>query len=379
MLVHEWLARTGGSEKVFETLAAGFPDADLLCLWNDAPDRFGTRPVRETWLGRSPLRRHKAMALPIMPFVWRGRPAGGYDWVLASTHLFAHHVSFAGPAAPKFAYVHTPARYIWNPELDARGSAWAVRAVSAPLRPLDRRRAKEPVALAANSAFVRERIAAAWDRDAVVIHPPVEVELIQGVPSWADELAADERELLDSLPGTFVLGASRFVPYKRLDLVIAAGESAGVPVVIAGSGPLRDELVQRAARATVPVRFVDAPRDALLFALYERATVYVFPPVEDFGIMPVEAMACGCPVVANREGGASESVRPGVSGELVDVASPASVRDGLVRAAALDRRRVREHAVRFRRERFIDEIRTWLSAHGAPVGGPARLDGEQER
>ena len=164
ILVHEWLARFGGSENVFEVLSETFPDAERFCLWNDSDGRF--TGVNETILARTPLRRSKAAALPFMPAVWRHLPRRDADWVLCSSHLFAHHARFGGPArdAVKLVYAHTPARYIWTPELDGRGDRLLARAVAAPLKPLDRRRAAEPVSIVANSAFVAQRIADTWER-----------------------------------------------------------------------------------------------------------------------------------------------------------------------------------------------------------------------
>ncbi|UVT24063.1 glycosyltransferase [Rhodococcus pyridinivorans] len=314
ILVHEWIARDGGSEKVLDEFVRTFPDADVLCLWDDA-DRYPGRTVHESGLARTPLRRSKALALSAMPYVWRRRP-GSYDFALVSSHCFAHHVTFRGAPSgfEKFVYVHTPARYLWNPELDDRGASLAVRCAAPPLRALDRRRAREGAHFAANSDFVRRRIERAWDVEARVIFPPVETARISSVPDWRDELSAAESALLEGLPETFVLGASRFVPYKRLDWVIRAADLAGVPAVIAGSGPEEGRLRQLADEATVPVHVLARPSDALLYALYQQAHVYVFPAVEDFGIMPVEARAAGARVVVNALGGAGETVAEGVDG-----------------------------------------------------------------
>src|SRR5690606_23178144 len=134
-------------------------------------------PVHETWLAHTPLRGHKALALPLMPAVWRSLPRRDTDWVLTSSHLFAHHARFRGAAreAPRLVYAHTPARYIWAPDLDVRGDSIPARLVSRALMPLDRRRAQEPVAIAANSEFIAKRIALAWEREAEVIYPNVDV------------------------------------------------------------------------------------------------------------------------------------------------------------------------------------------------------------
>ena len=142
LIVNEWIEAAGGAERVLSRLATLFPDADLLCLWNDDPTRFPDRTVRETWLARTPLRRHKALALPVMPITWRLPRQTTHDWTLVSSHAFAHHVRVEGDG-PKYVYVHTPARYLWAPELDQRGDNLAVRIAGPPLRALDKRTAAQ--------------------------------------------------------------------------------------------------------------------------------------------------------------------------------------------------------------------------------------------
>lgn len=374
VIVHEWIATTGGAEKVLDAMAATFPDADVLSLWNDdAERRYPGRVVRETWLARTPLRRSKAAALPLMPLTWR-LLHGRYDWALVSSHAFAHHVRFrdARPDFRKYVYVHTPARYVWTPELDARGSGLLPRLAAPPLRALDRVRAREPFSLAANSAYVRERIRRTWGRDATVIHPPVDVSRITSVPEWSEVLDAADHQRLAALPPVFVLGASRFVPYKRLDLVIASGEAAGVPVVLAGSGPERTRLAALADGASVPVHVVDRPSDALLFALFQRAMCFVFPPVEDFGIIPVEAMAAGTPVLVCDEGGAQESVVDGVTGVVVhDWADVGRLGEAVRSAATLEAEACRARARDFGTDIFARRLRGWVATEEPDDAGPA--------
>lgn len=364
LIVHEWIGRSGGSEKVLDAFARMYPDADVFCLWNEAPDRYEPGRVTESVLARTPLRGRKALALPAMPEVWRRLRAEGYDWVLSSSHAFSHQVvaDSAVPAERHFAYVHTPARYVWTPEFDRRGSGIASRLAAVPLRITDRRRAERHRNIAANSAFVQGRIRDAWGKDARVIHPPVEVEELQAVADWTALLDDAERAVLDALPDGYVLGASRFIPYKRLDLVIAAGEAAGRPVVLAGSGPEQTALEARAAAASVPVVFVHAPSDRLLRAVMSRAAVYVFPPVEDFGIMPVEAMALGVPVVVGPTGGATESVVDGVTGAVFTGTSAPELAAAVERATAVDPEACRRRARDFGAERFADEVRDWMRA-----------------
>lgn len=363
VVIHEWVERSGGAENVVEQMLAAFPDAELRVLWDDAPGRFGVAPTA-TWLARTPLRRHKALALPLMLPTWRSlRSRTRYDWMLTSSHLFAHHARFAGADAdiPKFSYVHTPARYIWAPEYDPRGSGAAVRAVAPALRRVDRARAQEPLAIAANSAFIADRIAAAWGREAVVIHPPVDVGRITARAAWQSALTGEEEGMLAALPEAFLLGVSRFVSYKRLDLVIAAGERAGLPVVIAGRGPEEAALRAASASARVPVQVVTSPSDASLYALYERASVLVFPAVEDFGIVPVEAQAAGTPVVTGPFGGQTETFLPGVSGVVADSTDAADLARAVATAvdlAAFDPVSVTR---RFGNDVFVRRIREFVT------------------
>lgn len=363
LLVHEWIESSGGAENVLEAMARTFPDADIQCLWDDAPDRFADRSVRETWLARTPLRRHKALALPFTVSAWRQLPSPrDYDWMLVSSHLFAHHATLAGRDIPKYVYAHTPARYIWNPELDERGNSAAVRAVSPLFRRIDRKRAQEATAVAANSAFVRDRIAQAWEREATVIHPPVAVERILSHDDWRAEVQEEsERRLLEELPLKFILGASRFIPYKRLDLVIAAGERVGLPVVLAGRGPEEQRLRAIAADAGVPVTILLSPSDQLLYALMQQATVFVFPAVEDFGIAPVEAQAAGTPVVTGPIGGQLETFENGISGVIADSTADVDLARAIERAASLPAPD-RSSARRFSEEQFARRLRDFMFA-----------------
>lgn len=308
LIVHEWVEQRGGAETVVDGFVGAFPDAALYCLWDDTyGERYPTTRLFETWLARTPLRGRKAMSLPLMIPAWTHVPIKDPDWMLISSHLFAHQVRRPSPGVPKVVYVHTPARYIWAPEYDPRGGRLAARLASPALRAIDRRRLDGDLYVA-NSRFIRDRIMASWDVQSEVLHPPVDVERIQSVDRWREHLGDVDRETLDALPSDFLLGASRFVRYKRLDKVIAMGEATGLPVVLAGGGPDEQDLRAHAAEAGVPVELITNPSDELLYALYQRAIAYIFPAVEDFGIMPMEAIAAGTPAVVNEVGGAREGV-----------------------------------------------------------------------
>jgi glycosyltransferase involved in cell wall biosynthesis len=375
VLVHEWLQSNGGSENVFDALSEAFPDAARVCMWNDSGGRF--TDIDETVLARTPLRRSKLAALPFMPFVWRNLPARDADWILCSSHVFAHHARFAGPArdVPKLVYAHTPARYVWAPQFDDRGAGLTARAASAILKPLDRARAGEATAIAANSRFVAARIADAWGREADVVYPPVDVDTFMSAPPVLD--AADQA-VLDSLPADFLLGVSRFVPYKRMEAVIDAGIAANAPVVLAGAGPDEARLRELAREHPGAVSFVARPSQPLLRVLYRRARALVFAAIEDFGIVPVEAMASGTPVIANAVGGASESVLDGTTGALVHTWSRDELRAALDRADRVQAADCVDRAIEFDTQVFIDRMRGWVTTHVDRASMPdlAELQGE---
>jgi glycosyltransferase involved in cell wall biosynthesis len=345
-------------------MSHAFPDAELYTLWRDPGAVMADSKITESWLSRTPLRRRKMLALPLMPHTWRTlHTAECYDWMLVSSHLFAHHARFRGVnrGIPKFVYAHTPARYIWTPELDMRGDNPVARAASAYYKSMDRRRATGPLAIAANSAYVQDRISRFWGREATVIHPPVSVEAIAESARTGDGLSDADRRVIDGLPETFILGASRFVSYKQLDKVICVGGLLDIPVVIAGRGPEEHHLRGIAASVSVLVMFVISPSDALLHALYARSAAFVFPPVEDFGMMPVEAMAAGAPVVVNAVGGAQESIRRSAAGvvahfsELSDVVDRTrELLDGGIRPTVDD-------VADFSEARFIERLRAWVA------------------
>lgn len=368
LIVHEWIEKNGGAEKVVDCMADMHPSADIFCLWNDDPRRYQQQRVTESWIARSRLRSSKALALPMMPTLWRHVDVSNYDWVLVSSHLFAHHVgrSLADRQTKVFAYVHTPARYIWEPQHDQRGKNPIVRAIAPFYRRTDRRRAGDGVRFAANSSFVQDRIRRTWGQPSEVIPPPVAIDKLQNQPSWADLLDDEDLRIYEGLPTEFILGASRFVPYKLLESVILLGQKARIPVVIAGSGPQEKALRDVAHQVSVPVSFVDRPSNNLLYALYQRAAAYVFPPVEDFGIMPVEAMALGTPVLVNSQGGAGEAVKRLRGGRAVERFDDDKAVKALSDVVATDMSEARAAAKYYSDENFKLRVEKWTGVAGDP-------------
>lgn len=359
-LVHEWLASRAGSEKTFEQMTQVLPDADVFALTIDRSAGFEiAAPVRVTLLQQIPvLRERRALALPLMPLAWRALRTARYRTVITSSHAFARYMPAARDAA-HLSYVYTPLRYAWLPEVDGRSANRALAPARASLRALDRRTVRHVDSFAAISNAVRRRIADFYERDAAVIFPPVDTDFFSCPPDRDDS----NRRATEP----FVLGVSRWIPYKKLDVVIAAADRLGLPVVIAGHGPGEAALRSAADRARVPVTFERRPGNDRLRRLYREAAVLAFPAEEDFGIIPVEAQAAGTPVVAYRRGGSLDTVLDGVTGVLVDTQDVDDVASGIAAALALTSPReafqdhVAQFSVREFRRSFGDWVAPWVS------------------
>lgn len=350
-IAHEWLDDPGGAENVLRQMMQVLPSADIWSLWCLSPARE-TIPVNveTTWLARLPLAGNKKVALPLMPMAWRTMPRRDYELILTSSYALAHTVRFRGCQAPTLHYIHTPARYWWTPEVDDRAAGKFAAGPRRMLREWDRRIGRHHRFVAANSEATRRRIGRFWGVDARVISPPVDTDFF--TPG----------EVSTSLPfDRYLLGASRWVAYKRLDLVIQTAERAGLPVVIAGSGPEEQRLRGLATRVSVPVHFEVQPDRYRLRDLYRGASALIFPVHEDFGIVPVEAMGCGTPVVGPAVGGLLETVVDGVSGVLGDTADPLAMAASIPEATQLDRDKVAKAAARFSDLRFRTELASWIA------------------
>jgi glycosyltransferase involved in cell wall biosynthesis len=349
-LVHEWFAATGGSESVFVAISALLPDAERFVLWREADAELGPG-FRESWLARTPLRRAKSLALLAMPIAWRTLAGDRFDVVISSSHAFAHTVRM-GPAGDTryLSYVHSPARYVWSPDIDGRGSAGLLTLPRKALQVADLRLSAHVHSYAANSREVRDRIRRFWKRDARVINPPVDVAYFAAAP---DRQRQQERR--------YLLGVGRWIKYKNFDLMIKIAKASRLPLVIAGSGPEEAALRRAAARVRVPVTFEHRPSRERLRELYWGAQALLFPAHEDFGIVPVEAQACGTPVVGVRRGGLLETVVDGETGFLLDSFDPQRYAARVFDVDTLDRDRIRAHAWRYSADEFTTRMASWVT------------------
>lgn len=358
-LCHEWLVDRYGSEKTFELMAEELPAADLYALTRDpaATFSFDGRRVSTTALDRvGALRGHRALQLPLMPLAWRYASRQRYDLVVTSSHACVKGFG-PGRRALHLCYCYTPVRYGWTPGVDARGGYARLTDVAARgLRSWDRASARWVDQFAAISGAVAGRIDAFYGRPAVVIHPPVDVAFFNPPTVPVVRVGA--------------LAVSRMIPYKRLDLAIQACHRARCPLVVAGSGPDEARLRQLGAELGADVRFVISPTDSELRELYRGAGVVVFPAEEDFGIVAVEAQACGAPVVALGRGGSLDTVVDGETGVLVGDQDDKLFAEAIewVLAAGVDPDACRANAERFSVARFRAEFGAWVDQAAVSLG-----------
>lgn len=307
-LVHDYLTQYGGAEKVLEALHELWPlapiyttfydPAQLLRLGFRIPSRI-IRPILPSWLPH----RGKAAKLwtPLYPLLFRRLSLVRYNLVISSSSFAAHHVR-ASARTTHLCYCHTPPRFLYglSTEVDHRRlRRWIplLPVFYAALRALDRQAAARVTAYIANSREVQARIRRCYDRDATVIYPPVDIAAFTVSPS--------------STTGGYFLSYGRLVKSKRHDLAVQAATTGGLPLIVAGRG---GDLGRLRGLAGPTVRFVDSPDPPALRALLTGCRALVFAAEEDFGIVPVEAMAAGKPVIAFDGGGARESVVPGETG-----------------------------------------------------------------
>ncbi len=373
-VVHEWLDSYAGSERVVEQLLEIWPEADLFAVCDFLPPGerafLGGRQVRTTFVQRLPFaRRHFRAYLPFMPLAIEQLDLSGYDLVVSSSHAVAKGV-LTGPGQLHVGYVHSPMRYAWDLQHQylrqsgmERGPKGALtRLLLHRLRMWDRSSAAGVDVLVANSAYIAERIRKVWRREALVVHPPVDVEAFG--PGEAPR-------------GDHYVVASRMVPYKRVDLVVEAFRAMpGRRLLVLGDGPELKRVTDAAAGAP-NVELRGRVPHAELVESVRTARAFVFAAEEDFGIAMVEAQACGTPVIAFGKGGARDILR----------APPARAPTGLFFAeqsapaivAAVERFEAlspaiaasdcRANAQRFTREAFRDAMRRVVAEH-LPGGAP---------
>ncbi|NOJ47684.1 glycosyltransferase [Bradyrhizobium archetypum] len=352
-IIHYWLVGMRGGEKVIEALCEMYPQADIFThvyVPELVSDRIRRHRIIPSYINSLPraARMYKSY-LPLMPLALEQLDLRGYDLVISSESGPSKGV-IPSPGALHVCYCHTPMRYIWNMYHDYRDSAGRMTRLLMPplshyLRMWDVSSASRVDSFVANSATVANRIQRYYGRESVVIHPPVDTD--------AFSIAAPS-EL-----GDYYLMAGELVSYKRPDLAVRAFNEMGLKLVVIGSGEMLDE-IRRIAGPTISV-MGSQPFDVLK-KHYSRCRALIFPGEEDFGMVPVEAMASGRPVVAFARGGATETVAKGVSGVFFGEQTVEAICKAVASLADLecDPYKIATHARQFGREQFFNKMRTHI-------------------
>jgi glycosyltransferase involved in cell wall biosynthesis len=367
-IVHDWLPMYGGAERVLEQILLVFPQADIFSMIDAIPPEergfLQNKPVKTSFVQRLPRANTRYRSyFPLMPLAVEQFDLSAYALVISSSYSFAKGV-LTGPDQRHLCYCHSPIRYAWDMQhqyLEQSGltkglKSWIVRCLLHYIRLWDYRTGAGVDAFAANSAYIARRIMKVYRREAEVIYPPVAVE----------SFPLEERK------ENFYLTASRMVPYKKIDLIAEAfSRMPDKKLLIIGDGP---EMVRVRAKAGQNVELLGYRDNETLRSHLQRAKAFVFMAEEDFGIVPVEAQACGTPVIAFGRGGVAETVVAGKTGILFYEQSAESLAGavGLFETRTFSPSEIRQQTEKFSaevfRQKFSDFVRKNCQGWEASLG-----------
>jgi glycosyltransferase involved in cell wall biosynthesis len=357
-IVHDWLITYGGAERVLEEMLAVFPEADLFALYDFIPaGRRGFirhKPVTTSFLQHFPLAKSKYRSyLPLMPLAVEQFDLSGYDLVISSSFAVAKGI-ITGPDQLHVCMCYSPMRYAWDlthqylheSGLTRGPKSWLARYMLHRIRLWDYRTAAGVDSFIAISDYIARRINKVYRRSSTVIYPPVDVETYR--PDGPKE--------------DFYLTASRMVPYKKIDTIVEA--FATLPdrrLVVIGDGP---DMKKIRAKTASNVTLLGYQPPEVLRHYMQKARAFVFAAEEDFGIVSIEAQACGTPVIAFGKGGARETVIDGVTGLFFPQQTPeaviAALREFEIAGHCFDPDVIRRNALRFSRDRFRMEFSRFM-------------------
>ncbi|HMP90535.1 MAG TPA: glycosyltransferase [Kiritimatiellia bacterium] len=353
-LSHDWLTGMRGGEKVLELLAAGFQHAPLYTLLHkkgSVSEIITRRPVHTSWLQHVPgITRHYRYFLPTFPLAIRTMGRADADLLISTSHCAAKALPIT-TTTRHLCYCFTPMRYAWTFHDEYFGASPVKKAILSPLlggmRRWDHANSNNVHRFVAISRHVQKRIEQFYGRDADVVYPPADTTF------YAPD-ASIEREDFDLI-------VSALVPYKRVDLAVDAYTKSGRNLVVVGTGTEYEKLKSRAGPT---IQFMGWQSNENIRDLYRRCRMLIFPGEEDFGIVPVEAMACGTPVLAYGRGGALETITDGVSGIFFNEQSVDQLLLGREKAGAVpwSQKEIRRRAEQFSQQAFVDGISASIRA-----------------
>jgi glycosyltransferase involved in cell wall biosynthesis len=350
VLAHDYLIQMGGAERVVAAMHERFPDAPIYTsavIYSALGKEYDTADIRTSWMQRLPFVQHpghfkKYFALFPSAFRSFGEIDADVAWISCST--FAKHMRFS-PRTRTVCYMHNTTRFLWQTEdyldyeVGSRPLNRLVRCALPKMREWDREAAARMKLLVANSRNVQERIRRCYGLDSLVVNPPVETSRFH--------TSADEEG--------YYLVVSRLLGYKNIELPVRAFTRTGQRLVIVGEGPYDARLKKIAGPS---IQFCGHVEDRVIHEHYSKCRALILPGEEDFGIAPVEAMACGKPVVALGKGGALETVVDGLTGVFFAEPAEDDFLNAVTRCESIswDKAAIRAHALRFSKEAFLEKM-----------------------
>lgn len=362
-IVHDWLVTYAGAERVLEQMIKIYPEADLYSLINFLPSNqrgfIMNKHVTTSFVQKLPFaKKHYRQYLPLMPLAVEQFDLSDYEIVLSSSHAVAKGV-ITGPEQLHISYVHSPIRYAWDLQhqylkesgLDKGLKGWVARWILHKIRQWDSRTSNGVDHFLANSRFIAKRIMKVYRRESTVIYPPVDAEFF----------------IFNEKKEDFYLTASRMVPYKKIDLIVEAfSQMPDKKLVVIGDGPDFNKIKSLSGKNIEILGF--QPSDVLREYM-QRARAFIFAAEEDFGITPIEAQACGTPVIAYGKGGILETIK-GLEDEFptglfFDQQNVDSIKKTIQLfekeyESKIDPRKCRENSMRFSPERFRRELSNFI-------------------
>lgn len=341
--IHDWLTVNGGAERVLGVLHQMYPDAPIYTtIYNkDKFPQFKDAKIITSYLDKIPLAHKKhQIFIPLMPKAIESFDLSKFDIIFSNSHACAKG-AIKAKNAYHLCYCHTPMRYVWLPEIDNRASTSLLRRQAVKyLKKWDLATVDRVDQYYGNSNYISQRIKTLYSRDAQTIYPPVDTS------AWHPSKNQDD----------YFLFISRLITHKKPDLVIEAFNQLGLPLKIVGTGP---ELERLKAMAKPNIQFTGRVSDDELKKLYSETRALIFPSIDDFGLVPVEVMASGRPVIAINIGGAAETVIEGKTGTLFSEQTPQSIIEAVTRfnKMTFNPAEIRSWAEKFDIKVFQDKIK----------------------
>ncbi|MDD3752603.1 MAG: glycosyltransferase [Candidatus Colwellbacteria bacterium] len=348
-ITHDYLNQFGGAERVLEIMLEAYPNAEIHTLFydeNELKGRFKENIKSTSILDKKTVRSRHRLFIPALPIVSSLKHIGEYDLVISNSVGFAK--AFKSSAKKHIYYCNATLRYAWDPETHLvdflpKPLLPIAKIAASAMRAWDKHTGQKPNIIISNSEYTRERIKKFYGRDSKLLHPPVDTDFFCPEPN------ADKK---------YYLAVGRLIPYKKFDLIIKAFNILKLPLLIVGDGREYENLIKlNSSKETEFTGFINKPEELRL--IYNKAKAFLFPQIEDFGLVAAEALACGTPVIGYNSAGAKEMVRNGENGILFNSQTPEDLVSAIKEFEnnSFDPKIVSKTAEKFSKKEFIRKLK----------------------